>query len=69
MNEVERDLPVEQRPSLTSLNGRWVAIEARRRHRLLFPQSRLRIVTSAVWAAAGLSLLLTLSLTSRVFGF
>ena len=64
-DEVEQHLPIEQRPSLTWLNGRRAAIEARRRHRLLFPRSRLRIISTAVWVAAELSLLVTFSLASR----
>jgi hypothetical protein len=67
--EVEKDMPIQRRPSLTSLNGRAVAFAAYRKHAAIFPQSRLRLLSYTVWAAAALSLIGTLSLTSRVFGF
>jgi hypothetical protein len=67
--DVEKDLPIERRPSLTSLNGRAVALAAYRKHAALFPSSRLRLLSYAVWIAAVLSFIGTLSLTSRAFGF
>jgi hypothetical protein len=67
--EVEKDLSIDQRPSLISLNGRAVARAAYRKHAALFPNSRLRLLIKAAWAAAALSLVATLSLSSRVFGF
>jgi hypothetical protein len=67
--QVEKDLPIERRPSLISLNGRAVAFAAYRKHAAMLPNSRLRLLSYAVWAAAALSLIATLSLTSRVFGF
>jgi hypothetical protein len=67
--EVEMDLPIERRPSRTSLNGRGVAFAAYRKHAAMFPNSRLRLLSYGLWAAAVLSLVATLSPTSWVFGF
>jgi len=67
--EVEQGIPIDQRPSVTSLNGRAVASAARKQHAAMFPQSKLRLANSAVWFASGLTLIGTLTLMSRVFGF
>ena len=54
--------------SLTTLNGHRVAIDARRRHRQLYPQSSLRSLNLLAWSTAAISLIATLFLTSRVSG-
>ncbi len=66
--EVEKGLPMERRPSLTSLNGRGVAFAAYRKHAKLYPTSRLRLLSYGLWAAVVLSFVATLSLASRLFG-
>ena len=67
-NEVEEGIPMAQRPSVTSLNSRWVAFDARRRHRQLYPQSSLRSLNLSAWGTAAVSFIVTLFLTSHVFG-
>jgi len=67
--EVEQDLSVSQRPSWNRLNGRAVAIEACRQHALKFPDSKLRLQRTGAWIAAAVSLIITLTLTSHIFGF
>jgi hypothetical protein len=69
IGEVEKDVPLDQRRSFISLNGRQVAREARKRHRLLFPDSRLRLLNLLAWGATFLSLFATLSLSSQIFRF
>jgi hypothetical protein len=64
----ERDLPFDQRPSLTSWNGKAVAHAAYKKHATLFPDSRLRFRYNAAWIAAVLTFLATVFLSSRAFG-
>jgi len=66
IDEVERDLAIGQRPSLTSLNGRRVATAACKRHAMLFPHSRLRSRNLVAWASAGLSLFAMVTTTFPV---
>jgi hypothetical protein len=67
VEEAERDLPTTERPSWISLNGRWAHAVARRRHKLLFPESRLRVASVAAWVGAGACLIATLAVAERVF--
>jgi hypothetical protein len=65
---IEKDLPIERRPSLISLNGRAVARTAYRKHAAIFPNSKLRMLGNAAWAATVVTFIATALLISRFFG-
>jgi hypothetical protein len=51
VQEAERDLPANQRPSLISLNGRAVTNLAYKKHASMFPDSRLRLLSGVLMGA------------------
>ena len=65
IDEVERDLPFDRRPSLISWNGKAVALAAYKKHAALFPDSKLRFRHNMAVILAALSLFTTLFLCSR----
>ena len=67
IEEAEKDLPFNKRLSWTTLNGRRVAGESFKRHKLLFPHSRLRMLSRAAWIAAAGSGIIAFTLISRTF--
>jgi hypothetical protein len=68
VDEAEKDLPANQRPSLISLNGRAVRNSTWKKHASMFPDSRLRLLSYVLMGAFFVSLLATACLASRVFG-
>ena len=70
INEVERDLPLDRRPSLIYWwNGRAVALAAYRKHATLFPNSKLRVRHNVALIAAVVSFGTFIFLCSGAFGF
>jgi hypothetical protein len=67
VEEAENDLPFDKRPSWIWLNGKRIARESYKRHKLLFPRSRLRMKSRVAWAAAVVAFGLAITLISRTF--